>query len=397
MRAGDHNRNRWIGSIDLGTVLQTRLQRRLPGPRSACKLRPVQILAAALLSFVSTASAQREHVVRPGDTLIEIAQRYHVEVAALERANRIRRAAIRPGMRLEVPRPSGLLHRVRSGDSLISIARHYGIAVEALRAANRVRNDLIRPGSELVIPGRAAPEVEHAQTPAGPSFSELHGRTAAAGAAMVPSGPPPRDLDAARERARRLGLGSSTMAHRLIVTPPDAAWIAEAGEPETIRTLLPPLESYRLLRGWGSGANGYHLALDLGAPEGAIVRASGRGLVLYSGRAVHGYGNLVIVLHPNGRTTWYAHNRENLVEAGEQVERGQTIGLVGDTGIARGTHVHFMLVDGTQHCDPAPLFDPPLPGASGAFPGDQEPSIRCAPRREHPHPRRRRHRRARRR
>jgi murein DD-endopeptidase MepM/ murein hydrolase activator NlpD len=180
------------------------------------------------------------------------------------------------------------------------------------------------------------------------------------------------------------------MAHRLVTNPPDPAWIAEAGAPEAIETLLPPLESYRLLRGWGSGVNGYHLALDLGAPEGTIVRASARGLVLYAGRAVRGYGNLVMLLHPNGRMTWYGHNSANLVEPGELVERGQTIALVGATGIARGTHVHYMLIDGTQHCDALPLFDPALAGTPAG-------ELRCAERREHPRTIRRRHRREQRR
>lgn len=367
------------------------MQSRLPAGRTNCKLRPVRFLVvAALLSMASTAQAQRHHVVQAGDTLIEIAQRYHVDVGQLERVNRIRRAAIRPGMRLEVPQARGLVHRVRAGQSLIEIARRYGVEVAELRRANRLRNDLILPGRELLIPGHAAPEEEPASPEAtGPSFSDLHGRTAEAGTSPPPTAPT-RDLEAARERARRLGLGSSTMAHRLVTNPPEPAWIAEAGAPEAIETLLPPLESYRLLRGWGSGVNGYHLALDLGAPEGTIVRASARGLVLYSGRAVHGYGNLVMLLHPTGRMTWYAHNSANLVEPGELVERGQTIALVGATGIARGTHVHYMLIDGTQHCDALPLFDPALAGTPAG-------EIRCAARREHPRTIRRRHRREQRR
>jgi murein DD-endopeptidase MepM/ murein hydrolase activator NlpD len=346
----------------------------------------VQILAAAALlcSVASTAQAQRHHVVQAGDTLIEIAQRYHVDVASLERVNRLRRSGIRPGMRLEVPPPRGLVHRVRAGQSLIEIARRYGVEVAELRRANRLRSDLIVPGRELLIPGQAAPE-ESSPAPSGPSFSDLHGRTA--DAATSDGTGAPRDLDAARERARRLGLGSSTMAHRLVTNPPDPAWIAEAGAPESVESLLPPVETCRLLRGWGSGVNGYHLALDLGAPQGAIVRASARGLVLYAGRAVRGYGNLVMLLHPNGRMTWYAHNSANLVEPGEIVERGQTIALVGATGIARGTHVHYMLIDGTQHCDALPLFDPPLPGVP------VEGEVRCAERREHPRTIRRRHRR----
>src|SRR5690606_31569504 len=119
-----------------------------------------------------------------------------------------------------------------------------------------------------------------------------------------------------------------------------------------------PLEGGHFLRGWGSGAGGYHLALDLYTPPGSPIRAVERGIVAYSGTGVRGYGRFVILVHPSGLVTAYAHNRESLVVAGELVARGQVIARLGNTGISRGPHLHFMLIDDGEHCDALPLLRP---------------------------------------
>ena len=54
-----------------------------------------------------------------------------------------------------------------------------------------------------------------------------------------------------------------------------------------------------------------------------------------------GYGSYIVVSHPNGTQTLYAHNSANLVVAGERVSQGQVIGKVGSTGRSTGQHVHF--------------------------------------------------------
>ena len=74
----------------------------------------------------------------------------------------------------------------------------------------------------------------------------------------------------------------------------------------------------------------------------------------YVGNQMHGYGNLLILVHAGGRATFYAHNQRFLVVAGK-VARGQPIARLGSTG-NRGPRVHFELVYNERNCDPAPLF-----------------------------------------
>jgi murein DD-endopeptidase MepM/ murein hydrolase activator NlpD len=54
-----------------------------------------------------------------------------------------------------------------------------------------------------------------------------------------------------------------------------------------------------------------------------------------------GYGKYIVISHPNGTQTLYAHNLENYVSVGDAVVRGQIIGSVGSTGKSTGPHLHF--------------------------------------------------------
>lgn len=106
----------------------------------------------ALLSLPATASAQREHVVRPGQSLARIASRYEVSVDNLAAANQLRRnAQLRPGQTLRIPERG--VHYVGRGETLAAIAREHGCSVQDLRRANRLRSDALRLGQRLLLPG----------------------------------------------------------------------------------------------------------------------------------------------------------------------------------------------------------------------------------------------------
>ncbi|MDD5307003.1 MAG: M23 family metallopeptidase [Deltaproteobacteria bacterium] len=142
--------------------------------------------------------------------------------------------------------------------------------------------------------------------------------------------------------AETLGMGTRLAATLLLNGGFPDDWLAAAGGTQTPDHLAWPVPGHRLGRGFGSN-NGEHLAVDVTAPRGTPVLCMAHGIVGYAGNEINGYGNTVLVLHPGGWVTLYAHLDTFRVEAGEKVSERQVLGAVGKTGITRGFHLHFSL------------------------------------------------------
>ena len=100
-----------------------------------------------------------------------------------------------------------------------------------------------------------------------------------------------------------------------------------------------------------------HSGLDIAAPEGTPVVAADVGEVLKAYWNGDGYGGLIIIAHPSGYETWYGHLDRFDVAQGEQVTRGEQIGLMGSTGFSTGSHLHFEVRQDGQLRDPLEFLD----------------------------------------
>lgn len=99
--------------------------------------------------------------------------------------------------------------------------------------------------------------------------------------------------------------------------------------------------SGRFSSGFGSRWGTVHQGIDLAAPRGTRVYASDGGTVTFAGYNSGGYGYLVIIDHGNGYVTYYGHNSELAVQAGQDVAQGELVSYVGSTGNSTGNHLHF--------------------------------------------------------
>ena len=106
----------------------------------------------------------------------------------------------------------------------------------------------------------------------------------------------------------------------------------------------------RVIQGFrNNGNDGINIAL----PEGTAVKAAESGVVAYAGSELKNLGNLVLIRHPNGYVSAYAHNGELDVKRGDQVKRGQTIAKSGQSGAVQSPQLHFELRKGSTPVDPS--------------------------------------------
>ena len=207
-------------------------------------------------------------------------------------------------------------HTVEAGQTLFRIARAYGLTVDELMAANGIEDPKeLKVGQQLWVPGAALTQkVAPADSP-------------------EPSAPD----------------------HP---TPPLSAKGNKAIVGRKEGTLKWPVRGVLYAR-FGRKGKEPHDGIDLAAPAGTPVKTAGEGTVLFAGEQ-KGYGLIVIIEHPKGMVTLYAHNRDLRVKGGQKVREGQVISTVGDSGATSGPHLHFEVrqdgnpVDPLDHLGPVP-------------------------------------------
>jgi len=129
--------------------------------------------------------------------------------------------------------------------------------------------------------------------------------------------------------------------------------------------LRSPLEFSRITSGFGLRRHPIfrqwraHQGIDYGAPVGTRVKSTGDGVVSFAGRR-NGYGNLIVLRHHGGYSTYYAHLRNfaSALRAGSRVVQGEIIGYVGQTGWANGPHLHYEFHLHNQNRNPLTMAFP---------------------------------------
>jgi murein DD-endopeptidase MepM/ murein hydrolase activator NlpD len=101
-----------------------------------------------------------------------------------------------------------------------------------------------------------------------------------------------------------------------------------------------------------TGKTAWHSGVDFAGRDGSDVIAVASGVITFAGER-SGYGKLVEISHANGYVTRYAHHKELVVQAGDVVKKGETIGIMGSSGRSTGPHVHFEVLKNGRGVDPA--------------------------------------------
>ncbi len=107
----------------------------------------------------------------------------------------------------------------------------------------------------------------------------------------------------------------------------------------------------------GYSGKGGNEGINIAVPEGTPIKAAEGGTVAYAGSELKGYGNLVLIRHPNGYVSAYAHNGELKVKRGDTVKRGQVVANSGQSGNVSSPQLHFELRKGSAPVDPTPYLN----------------------------------------
>ncbi len=228
------------------------------------------------------------YVVRPGDTLSDIADMFGVSVNTVIWANNLKNARdVHPGDTLIILPISGIERTIVKGDTLKSLAKKYGADAGEIAQYNGLDPaEALVIGSTIIIPG-----------------GEI-------------TAPPPSVRPSSTIREPYLGGGGNA-------------------QPGYYSNPIPGAVLTQALHGW----NG----IDLGGVRGTPIHAAANGTVIVARSSGWngGYGNYVVIVHDNGSQTLYSHMKSVIVSPGQSVASGQTIGYVGSTGLSTGPHLHF--------------------------------------------------------
>jgi murein DD-endopeptidase MepM/ murein hydrolase activator NlpD len=247
-------------------------------------------------------------------------------------------------------------HVVASGDTLGGIAARYGVSVAALVTANRLANDrvVLRLGQRLVVPAPAPPR------PSTPRTAQRPERASEPSAALTPP---------SKGGKRVAGVPREPVPARPPVRGPRGLELAVPDFVEASPAFVWPVEG-PVSSTFGRRRSGWHRGIDIKADQGAVVFAAAAGVVVTSAVEPR-YGRVVKIEHDDGYVTVYAHNEENLVQAGMRVAPGDPIATIGRTGRATAHHLHFEIRrNGAVY---NPLYLLPMPPRVGQVEEGDEP------------------------
>ncbi|HTM78175.1 MAG TPA: M23 family metallopeptidase, partial [Devosia sp.] len=248
-------------------------------------------------------------------------------------------------------------HTIASGESLYTIARRYDVTTQAIVQANNLGSpDKIVVGQRVIIPGRS----DLLATRAPQAVTQVATAGQALGSAPMPLGTRPAAQPAAALQAT---LPSTPAIVSPIQQPAPVVQQAAVQQPVVQQPAAEPVMSGNDKFRWpASGrvitdfASSKGTGINIEVPEGSPVKAAENGTVIYVGSGVEGYGNLILLRHPNGFVSAYAHLKSMGVAKGDTVSRGQAIGSAGMTGSVSKPQLHFELRKGATPVDPVPML-----------------------------------------
>lgn len=240
-----------------------------------------------------TINGKTIHTLNEAHRITHVAQLYNLDAELIAAMNNMDPHEVMPaGTKIAIPQEPPQKVAVKKGDTLYSIAKKNNITVKKLMHNNSIKDpQSVKSGQELVLPFAALKNEEDAVAQQG--YNETFNTAS---------------------RGTDKGLAA-----------PDFIW---------------PLQG-KISSKFGARRSGFHHGLDIANSLGTEIMAISGGQVIKAGwlSGIYGYG--VKIDHGNGYSSLYAHAQELFVSEGDQVEQGEVIAGVGNTGRSTGPHLHL--------------------------------------------------------
>ena len=358
-------------------------------------------------TLTETGPAWREHVVKNGETLSDIAQSYgSITAQDILRANGLKDAnRLSENQLLLIPNdPSKVedtfdevttrkiriaatkeklepirtkIYIVAQGDSLWSIANSQNVELDTLVGSNNFKTSArLRPGAVLRIPNQEGifytmqdgDTIEAVSKRYGVSMNKIRQVNAELDVASLKKGD-----EVFLPGAKPEGLVENKEVKLVEVRKPAPAKTQKtAAKPSTTKADKPAIGEIAVRKakggfrwpimgrinspfGWRqhpiTRRKDFHTGIDIKANRNDPIKAAGSGKVVYSGW-MGGYGKVLVIEHSNGQSTLYAHCSSLLAGKGASVSSGQLVARVGTTGRSTGPHLHFEVRNGNSPVNP---------------------------------------------
>ena len=307
------------------------------------------------------AAKEKVHTIKvdQGDTVNNLVERYHVPRPDLIKLNKLKKPfELEIGRTIKIPTPKAYV--VESGDTLFAISKRFNTTADVLVELNNIDpNEKVRAGEEIALPAgvtdsgplkRPGPPAPRREEEAAPVQEQPTYRPPTPEPTYRPQ-PPVRPEPPSR-------YAPPPVAAPLVESAPapSDAQVTAAGQGRFVWPV-----SGELISKFGPKPGGQRNdGVDVGAPSGTVVKAAAAGDVVYAGNQVPGFGNLVLIKHPGGWVTAYAHLSTTSVKIKDHVEQGDEVGAVGQTGGAEVPELHFEIRYAPTSRDKAKPIDPTL-------------------------------------
>ena len=268
----------------------------------------------------------KSYVVMPGDSLWSISNTQNIELDTLVGSNSSKTSArLKPGAVLRIPNQEGIFYVMKKGENIEAVSKRYGVSMSKIRQVN-VEKDVaaLKTGDEIFLPG-ARPEglVDH------------------------------KDVKIVEVKKSAPAKSTKTTKAAAKVEKPSGSEVAVRRAKGGFR--WPVMGRINSPFGWRqhpvTKRRDFHTGIDIKAARNDPIKSAGSGRVVYSGW-MGGYGKVLVVEHPNGQSTLYAHCSTLSVGKGASVSSGQTIARIGTTGRSTGPHLHFEVRNGNSPVNP---------------------------------------------